>query len=164
MLWIDAAWVQAIGTLIALVIAIVIPNWVHHREQKVRRTELKRQGQAIAVLILPLLRELRDQVDERGKINPHERQQREISVESEFHNLTKDMWLMGPAGSAVLRALTAVADHNRFIRKESYTLYMDLSEEEKNDFRMTFRKGINEIQRAIDAAIMQGSILVHAPD
>lgn len=58
-----AAWVQAIGTLIALIIAIGVPAWQTHTARQDAKRERLSRARSISILIGPELIACRDQVE-----------------------------------------------------------------------------------------------------
>ena len=73
-----AAVIQAIGTLLAIAIAIWVPFKIHSNETRRREHENRLKGQAIALLIEPLLRVIDGQIEREGILRPEGPRQFEI--------------------------------------------------------------------------------------
>lgn len=55
----NAPAVQAVGTLFAIGIAILVPFTIHRNEMRKKEQEVLLKGQALAILIDPLLQAMR---------------------------------------------------------------------------------------------------------
>ncbi len=113
------AWVQVIGTLIALCIAIAVPWRIHLSERRQRETEKRRQGQGIAVLISPILLVL-DGAIERAIVAGSNGNYSAMDIEmpSSVIEQVNLLWLMGPAGGHVLNVISTLDANSRLIREQ----------------------------------------------
>lgn len=114
--WVTPAWVQAIGTLLALAIAIYVPRRIHGREAKERADDQRRQGQGIALLIGHTLRTLEgeihrtinkiDRIIKKGE--PVKFQEMVIDIPQLIQAEVNRLWLMGPAGDRILHVVSTL--------------------------------------------------------
>ncbi len=69
----QAAWLQAIGSVLAIFVAIVLAEWGRRRDQRTRAMESARRGRSVALVVLPEvvrwkdgLKKLSDAISEHG--------------------------------------------------------------------------------------------------
>lgn len=136
----NAPAIQAVLTVVAVAIAIYVPFQIHSNETHRRECEIRRKGQAIALLIGPLLRVVDEQI-ERANFVPLEGP-RQIEIPETVLSLLKDLWLMGAAGELVLQLIGILQAHNRILER-TISLPVDMLEEEKREFSQLFHERLN---------------------
>ena len=100
LIWLNpiAAAIQAVGTLIALGIAIWVPFKIHRNDVRRQERGNRRKGQAIALLVDPLLRTIDGQVEREDILR--QEGPRPIQIPEAILALSGDFWLMACLKSA----------------------------------------------------------------
>ena len=86
----QAAWVQAMGSILAIIVAIVIPMRANIQSNRERTTENKRKAKALTILVLPDLYNLRSFVNNFIQDQNGEEPFREVSINGiDLNDLTR---------------------------------------------------------------------------
>ena len=136
----NAAAIQAVGTLLAIAIAIGVPFKIHLNQTRKQEREIRLKGQAIALLIEPLLRTIDEEVDREGFVRPEGPHR--IEIPETILSLSRDLWLMGEAGGNVLELIGILQTHNRLLGR-TISMPIDMEEEERREFSRLFHERIN---------------------
>lgn len=119
-----AAWVQAIGTLIALCIAIAVPWHIHSREAAARKSEIYSQGKAVATVVRPCLIKMRIQLEQRlieTKKNLEQPLPEKpivpamMPIDNILLEQIDKFWMIGLVGDRILRLVSGLQSINNFI-------------------------------------------------
>ncbi len=125
-----AVWLQALGVMVALGIAI----WVPYRTAKAQRerdaADRQIQAQGLAVAIHAALATL-DQAMEKAVDTAHGLEELIVDPPRTILENIHNLWRMGPAGSLVLRVLGGLEDHRVQVASR---LLLTLSKDEQNRF------------------------------
>ena len=149
------AWVQAIGTLIALFIAIAVPWRIHLNESRQRKSEKRLQGQAIAILIRPILIVLRGTI-ERAMVagSNGDYAAMDVEVPSSIKEQVNLLWLMGSAGGHVLTVISALDANSRLVRE-----HIGVKNPTQSQINERLRLTLECLENARDAAVDTGAAL-----
>ena len=153
----NAPAIQAVGTLLAIAIAIWVPFKIHRNEARRGEREIRLKGQAIALLIEPLLRAIDGQIDREGIVRPEGPNPIEIPEEILSHS--RDFWLMGEAGGNVLQLIGILQTHNRIL-EETVPLPTDMDEKERREFAHLFHERLNLARKCLRDAFAAIDILL----
>ncbi|QEX18924.1 hypothetical protein FRZ44_42350 [Hypericibacter terrae] len=118
-----AAWVQAIGTLIAIAVAIAVPWWQHAKELDNRKVETRLKARSLAIAIYPALAGIRDTL-RRVNHNLQQLQGQQISpaqlreaipalivvVPSVLNGSVHQIYLLGDEPASAVQALVGRVD------------------------------------------------------
>ena len=132
-----AAWVQAIGSILAIGVAIWVPSNIHLNETRRRENEIRLKGQAIALLIKPLLLVIDRQIERER--TPRRDGPIAIEVPKELLTLSKDFWQMGEAGGYVMQLIGTLQTHNRLV-EDTISLPIDMEEEDRLEYSRLYRE------------------------
>lgn len=139
-----AAWVQAIGSIIAIGVAVWVPFKIHSNETHKKESEIRLKGQATALLIQPLLLVVDGQLERQAFLRPSGAIQ--IEIPDELLNLTKDFWQMGAAGHHLMQLIGALQSHNGVVR-DTISYPMDMEDEEREEYSRLYHERM-DIARA----------------
>ena len=153
----NAATIQAVGTLLAIAIAIWVPFKIHSNETRRREREIRLKGQAIALLIEPLLRAIDGQIDREGFVRPEG--SRQIEIPETILSLSRDLWLMGEAGGNVLQLIGILQAHNRIL-EDTISVPADMDEEERREFSRLFHERLNLARECLTDAFAAFDMLL----
>lgn len=125
-----AAWVQAIGTIVALIIAIWVPLSLHEKRAKERSMEMLLRGQALAILLSPQLQLMKSEFE----LMPAywDRLEPWVIPDDISNNLDK-LWLMGEPGAHIIQLVNTIKAHNFFISSR-YVRPMDMEDDDRKEF------------------------------
>lgn len=153
----NAPAIQAVGSLIAIatsLIAITIAIWVpfriHSNQERERQREIRLRGQAMALLIDPLLRAIDGEIEHLGTLRPEDPSQ--IDLPESIMSLSDHMWLMGEAGGSVLQLIGIIQIHNRIL-EETPILPIDMEEEQRLEFARLFHERLGFARECISEAL-----------
>lgn len=126
-----ASWIQAGGTLIALVIAIGVPWFLHSREIRERQTDRVHQAQGIALLIRPSLVVLKGKLKRElalAKNGAAPAEFRAIKVPKTITGQIDQLWMMGGAGGHALQLISTLDADAQTL--DEFTHYMNRAEQD----------------------------------
>lgn len=111
----NAPVVQTVASVFAFFIAISVPLLMLRNEIRKRDHENRAKGQAVAVLVEPVLRSHKREIERMSKIvgKPEP-----IELPQQLLSRSNDFWRMGKAGAATLRWTTGEISANLHISQQ----------------------------------------------
>ncbi len=153
----NAAAIQVVGTLFAIAIAIWVPFNIHSNETSTREREIRLKGQAIALLIDPLLRAIDGEIESKSLV--HEAGSSPIEIPDTILSLSRDLWLMGESGGNVLQLIGILQAHNSLL-EQTISLPIDMEKEERREFARIFHERLNLARECLRDALAAIDVLL----
>jgi hypothetical protein len=125
------AWVQAIGAIIALVVAICVPNSLHRKEVARANTERRLRTRALAVAIYPDLLEIEAKLERvlgiittqlvtgMGSQVQIQLNQMKIEIPSILRGSLDNLYMLGEPAGVTLMQLIAISEQYERMREKS---------------------------------------------
>jgi len=107
------AWVQAVGSIFAIFVAVAVPTWQRSQETRDRRTHELLVGRSFGLVLIRELEKMESRIDR--EITDVLRSANEDLISVEKDTIPQGLWdkgdslhLLGPAGGLAISAIHAV--------------------------------------------------------
>lgn len=126
------AWVQAVGSIAAIFVAVAVPGWQRSQQRKDEQDKAGREARSMALFLLDAATEFRDLAEFNERVLASETASyndgyhTSLPIPDDLQEVKRDLHLMGKSGSHILRALyytskfNTMRDHNKVLWRENF--------------------------------------------
>lgn len=153
-----AAWVQAIGSVVAIAVAVSIPWWQHRRERREKSHDAALMARSMATAYLRYVKEFHQNLSEGlielGQCNPATRQRWTLSwivIPQQLWDDVKSMHHLGDPGGYVLRSIYNLLESRAILADGSVLVADQYSnyEQKLRDAKVQAEKALQAIHRQL---------------
>ncbi|WP_312705253.1 hypothetical protein [Stenotrophomonas lactitubi] len=105
------AWVQAVGSIAAIFVAVAVPGWQRSQQRKDEREKAAREARSMALALLDATTQFRDASESYERdlaaacASYNDGLQKLLPMPSDLEDVKRELHLMGEPGDRILRAL-----------------------------------------------------------
>lgn len=163
---VQAAWVQAIGSILAILVAIAVPLYIRRADKARERRETRRRSKSFALDILPLIESFRTTLiytrqrlrSERAYLD-YENLAADLGMTHELQEMARDLHELGDAAEGVQDAIAHARETGwlleaqyEYLKHDGVYIHPDGSEtklDEPKDFAPVLDAAIRKINGSI---------------